>query len=231
MLAPTVEVTILRAGEVASRAQLAQGVFVIGRVDGCDIWLPDTGISRRHAILHIDTEGVWVEDCGSGNGTWYRGTRVQRQVIGDGDELLIEPFHLRFHLLAESTAEQTLFHGNSTTQQAVREIARLVGMGRLSGQEFQLSPERPIVLGRASSCDIVLPEPIASREHAELVWEGGAWWIRDNHSSNGTFVNGQRQREVALQSGDRIRIGALDFRFILDNPDGPDQLPTRHVPY
>lgn len=100
-----VEITVVRDGVALAHVTLGPGSYTIGRTEQNAIVLPDVGVSRRHATLHIDHESVWIEDGGSGNGTWYRGQRVDRQILGDGDELTIDRFHLRFNTGPEPTAE------------------------------------------------------------------------------------------------------------------------------
>jgi len=46
-------------------------------------------------------------------------------------------------------------------------------------------------LGRATSCDIVIPRPQISRHHARIEWACGRFMLRDLGSVNGTFLNGQ----------------------------------------
>ena len=55
-----------------------------------------------------------------------------------------------------------------------------------------------------------------SRVHARLDVKGGQCFITDMRSTNGTFVNGSRvspNQEVALKSGDVIRISDEEFEF------------------
>lgn len=66
-----------------------------------------------------------------------------------------------------------------------------------------------VLLGRAEESDVVLADRTASRRHARLIWDQGAWWIEDLDSRAGTRRNGKpvmlRERVAA---GDRITIGA-----------------------
>jgi|GEM_PF-1113865 len=97
----------------------------------------------------------------------------------------------------------------------------VVSGGSEQGQEAWLSSDR-MILGRSGASDIVLADDQVSRRHAELRNEAGAWYVRDLDSSNGTFVNGRRlaaDERVALQPGDRIRLGAhTEVRFDLATP-------------
>lgn len=60
---------------------------------------------------------------------------------------------------------------------------------------------------------IVLRDPNASRRHAELVYEGGVWKIRDLNSTNGTLVDDMDVHEAVLADGDVITIGLTNLEF------------------
>jgi pSer/pThr/pTyr-binding forkhead associated (FHA) protein len=77
----------------------------------------------------------------------------------------------------------------------------------------------PLVIGRSpvGPRTIILSEGLAgiSRRHCTLVREGGEMVLVD-HSSFGTYVNGERVAErVRLHSGDRVRIGDPGVEFSL----------------
>jgi pSer/pThr/pTyr-binding forkhead associated (FHA) protein len=63
--------------------------MVIGRLPDCDVVLPDTNVSRRHARIYRDGTDVVVEDLGSTNGTKVNGVRVARKVLSPGDRILL----------------------------------------------------------------------------------------------------------------------------------------------
>jgi len=70
-----------------------------------------------------------------------------------------------------------------------------------------------LVLGRDSSCQIVLGDPFASHRHARIEKHDDRFVLRDLRSRNGTYINGTRVMEAALQPDDRIRIGQTDLVF------------------
>jgi len=78
---------------------------------------------------------------------------------------------------------------------------------------FPILKERT-VLGRLPECDVVLADPGASRQHAEIRRVGAAYVVADLGSTNGTLVNESAVAEQALADGDRITIGSsvLEFR-------------------
>jgi hypothetical protein len=62
---------------------LGDGQFVVGRSAGCQLSLDDPLVSRRHAMLAVDDDGVTVEDLDSRNGVLVNGQRIAGKVPGD----------------------------------------------------------------------------------------------------------------------------------------------------
>ena len=85
--------------------------------------------------------------------------------------------------------------------------------GANAGARFELSPDEKNLLGRDWQCKIVLNDPQCSRVHAEIFRDQDGWFLRDNESSNGTYVNGQPVDQARLMEGTEVRIGASAFVF------------------
>jgi hypothetical protein len=68
-------------------------------------------------------------------------------------------------------------------------------------------------LGRSSRNHLVLSDHQASGLHARLRFAQGAWFIQDQDSSNGTFVNGKRITAQRLNDRDQIRVGEITYIF------------------
>lgn len=102
----------------------------------------------------------------------------------------------------------------ATSQTAAATGPRLVGVqGPYLGRAFNI-PGTGATIGRGADNTIPLVDDnTASRHHAVIAIEGGAYLIRDQGSSNGTFVNGARITEHALKAGDEVKIGSTRFRF------------------
>ena len=80
-----------------------------------------------------------------------------------------------------------------------------------AGHRFELKPGA-LLIGRASSCQIMLEDGLVSRRHAELSVTGAGVSIRDFGSVNGVYVNAQRvQGTQQLLAGDRIMIGKQEM--------------------
>ncbi|HEX7127395.1 MAG TPA: FHA domain-containing protein [Thermodesulfobacteriota bacterium] len=73
----------------------------------------------------------------------------------------------------------------------------------------------PFSLGRQGA-DLTLADPSVSRLHALLVLDGGRFVLRDQNSTNGTFVEGHRVEQAALSHGVRFRLGDTTLQFVLE---------------
>ncbi|WP_299755617.1 clostripain-related cysteine peptidase [uncultured Chloroflexus sp.] len=91
--------------------------------------------------------------------------------------------------------------------------ARVVAVsGPLAGRMFQLG-ETSLTFGRSPDNAVVIASQRASRRHAEIRREGGAYVLVDLGSSNGTLLNGQLVQRQLLRTGDTFAIGDEVFRF------------------
>jgi pSer/pThr/pTyr-binding forkhead associated (FHA) protein len=72
------------------------------------------------------------------------------------------------------------------------------------------------VVGRSKMCDICLDDMLISGRHFCIWFEEDEWRIKDLHSRNGTYLNGQIIDEpYLLDDGDKIRVGEMEFEFKL----------------
>jgi len=86
------------------------------------------------------------------------------------------------------------------------------GGGR-AGETFRPSGERTRI-GRSPDCEIFLDDVTVSRNHSVLVESDGAFWVEDQGSLNGTFVNRERIERARLENGDELQIGKYRLTFV-----------------
>ncbi|MBN1225306.1 MAG: FHA domain-containing protein [Candidatus Aminicenantes bacterium] len=77
--------------------------------------------------------------------------------------------------------------------------------------------ENDVIMGRSVDNDIVLPDPIVSRNHAKISKAGKDYVLVDLGSHNGTRVNGKLIQRVVLQHKDEIRLGKSKLIFECDD--------------
>ncbi len=104
-------VVIERGASVGTQFSLTSEETFIGRWDAdggvfpdidLDAHDPEAKVSRRHARILLKDNGYLIEDLGSTNGTYVnRGRRLlpgNRQILNDGDEIIVGKTFLRFHV-------------------------------------------------------------------------------------------------------------------------------------
>jgi predicted component of type VI protein secretion system len=94
---------------------------------------------------------------------------------------------------------------------------KVVG-GRHHGRIIPLATKK-FLIGREQDCHLRPNSELVSRHHCVFTVDDFSVHVRDLGSTNGTFVNDQRVRgEILLNSGDRIRVGKLDFELAIGEP-------------
>jgi predicted nucleic acid-binding Zn-ribbon protein len=75
----------------------------VGRSLAADVRFDDPTVSRRHALLVRQSDGVRVLDDRSLNGVFVNGERVEWRVLEDGDEIVVGRYRLRFLSVASES--------------------------------------------------------------------------------------------------------------------------------
>jgi len=84
-----------------------------------------------------------------------------------------------------------------------------VNSGTLASQSFELESGF-LTVGRGDTCSIrfdPLNERIASKQHAFIEAKPDGYYLTDNNSTNGTFLNGRQVQTAKINSGDTIQFG------------------------
>jgi pSer/pThr/pTyr-binding forkhead associated (FHA) protein len=89
-------VVVKRGPNAGSRFLLDQPVTSAGRGPGCDIFLDDVTVSRRHAEFQRDNGEFHIVDISSLNGTYVNRKPVASAILANGDEIQIGKFRLVF---------------------------------------------------------------------------------------------------------------------------------------
>jgi hypothetical protein len=85
--------------------------------------------------------------------------------------------------------------------------------GPHAGREVAL--RHGLMIGKAPTCDLVIDDGYTSGQHAQIGMDHfGNCRIYDHGSTNGTYINGVRITEYALEHGTSVRIGSTELRFL-----------------
>jgi DNA-binding winged helix-turn-helix (wHTH) protein len=78
---------------------LGEGSNVIGRAGDVEVWVDALGVSRHHARITIESGTAILDDLGSTNGTYLRGTRITAPCrLIDGDEIRLGAVTITFRI-------------------------------------------------------------------------------------------------------------------------------------
>lgn len=101
-----------------------------------------------------------------------------------------------------------------------RYVLKLSGIKGVA--DFTIKPvyslSKVTTIGRASENTITIEDDFLSSTHACIIKKRNNYYIKDNHSTNGTMLNGKRlgKRAARLKHGDQIHLGRCQFQFVMD---------------
>ncbi len=114
------------AGPDEGREAPIDGVVEIGADDACGLQLTDRAVSRRHASVAVEKDGIVVRDLGSKNGTLIGGVRITEARVPLGTVLVIGKSSIavqaRFHVRQVAPSEQDRFGDMLGKSVAMREL-------------------------------------------------------------------------------------------------------------
>lgn len=252
---------LVRSGDRSSSEDAPSLTFdgsqrvVIGRSSGCDLRLPDSSVSHRHASVQAKGAEYVLVDEDSTNGTFVGGVRLgprTPRVIRSGDILRVGRVWIeaRFeHVpvtrdLAAATRELALSLVSRAMAALGDDVTTRVRVveGPDAGATLPIDENgRTYVIGRGQECDLPLADADASREHLLVTRRAGAVLIRDLGAKNGVMLGDaplEHSRDTAWRPALMVRLGrtvlALDepvFAALLELEGSPDEkLPPEDAP-
>lgn len=188
---------------------VVEKLYSIGSASDNHLVLSDKDIAPLQARLITTADKVFLKDNNSDSGCFVNGRRITQKEILPGDQIRLGSVELE--VMAPSDATEPGYEQS-------QDPWRLVSDGSwLAGQSYTLPRDKPTILGRSSSCDIVIAGTHLSRQHLELKVQGGSLHIKDLDSANGTYLNDRPVTEALAHGGDQLRIDVYSFRVV--NPD------------
>lgn len=234
------KLTLLLGRRTMQVYDFKQPSIVIGRDDGADVLIDNPSVSRRHAEIRLGDNGWVVEDLGSSNGTFIRGTKIQgAQALGLGDEIGLGKFSIVFgkalgegehapggtaapttKQAAVAAATQGTMHINPhEVRELLKESDRkkrahlLWESGGEKGTHY-LSEAPAVLIGTDELCDVTVPK--GPKHHVLIVRSTAGTDVRYLATFGSMTVRGQKTEREKLRNGDVIEAGGLKITFVDD---------------
>jgi predicted component of type VI protein secretion system len=93
----------------------------------------------------------------------------------------------------------------------------------LKGEAIVVDADEALV-GREANCNVVVPHPSVSRRHALIKRKQDVFFVVDQGSANGTFVDSKRIVDSTLKDGCVLRFGSASFKV-----EVKDELPVESI--
>ena len=170
----------------------------IGKSSSCTVCIPNDYVSSYHAeILLLDNGDIYLTDCGSKNGTFLNGKRITPNVdvpVRRGDRIEFDTVLLNWGSIPHIPLPDP------------SKVKGIYGVGKNQRNRYTLSGDS------------------VSRYHATFKeMKNGKWFIQD-HSKNGTFINGNRipsNQDVPIKASDSIVCGTVPCPNPVPSPSVP----------
>ena len=202
------EIVLSKGATQLLRLPVEKDLVTIGRGEGNDLILPDVLLGERVNTLRFSELGrweVWAPIEGQGWRALAGGDRFELGGDWSASLLLGEPTSPGERRRAPTAGLTQHKQLSASAPQGLSLV--LLGGGSWSLDQDELS------LGSDPANLLCLDDPYVSSFHARLRRRGGAWWIVDQGSTNGSFVDGVRVSEAEVSAGSLLQLGDSQLRL------------------
>ena len=172
------KIYIYISGKLYRKALIKEGQsLVIGSGSTSTIRIKNNRISSNHIQFIFDSNGLYVQDLNSLNGTFINGVKIKNGEINSVREK--DKIHLASSDDVTITFDEVINNDNLLSHTDIID---------------KLKVNNKIYIGRSSECDIILDAGTISRKHAliEKDQNNDIYYVKDLDSVNGTYVNGKK---------------------------------------
>jgi ABC-type multidrug transport system ATPase subunit len=172
-------------------------IATLGRAPESTVVIPSAGVSRHHATIVLTPNQPKIFDTNSRFGIMVDGKPTLEAPLQQGTEITLGVMRYRVELDTAILTLLPIFEPLSTNPLHPQ------GQG-----------ETIIRFGRDPRNDIPCSHPLVSRFHATFERRAnGSCMMMDNHSANGTYVNGRKINAAQLLDHDIVQIGPYRFYY------------------
>ncbi len=171
-------------------------VYKIGRDSQNDIVITNLMASRFHAVIEYTGNNPVITDKESTYGTFVNGSRVEKQILKNGDLLQIGIQNFKLEKL-EDDFKLAIDNTYSNSSPVVPN----------KNGEF--------IIGRDKSCSVRVEQPTLFLEHAKISKKNNEeFYIEPLHGNSSVVVNGIKEKSVSIKEGDVLNVGSNRLTII-----------------
>jgi pSer/pThr/pTyr-binding forkhead associated (FHA) protein len=225
------EIIVRYEDKVVERVITEKQRISVGRTSDNDIILDNRGISRKHAIIEVNSKNTVIIDNESLNGTFVNDRRVEEEILQEEDVITIGKYTLSVFPQAAQDTKQSDLDGTmilNTKKQRARLsddqrdrdiVARAGGSAVLVGEsgtdieDIRLGGAT-LTFGKANFVNVRVTGWFVPDIQARLTIQDGQYILTNVGHHGKTKVNGQPIDEVTLRNADLVQIGRSVFRFV-----------------
>ena len=208
----------------------SQTDFQIGRHPECGIYVNDSSVSSRHGHIFLQDGQLFYADLNSTNGSFIDDGQIKgATALRDGSVVKIAGVNSDIKLTVKSTVLAVSLPEENALPAKMKEMAEMTSadgggkqeppissaLNNLNGvnNKNEKSDDGIVLIGRDPSCGIFLPNLNVSRFHAKFIKRDGRFYVEDNNSTNGTFINGVRINRVCeISANDEVYVASVRLR-------------------
>lgn len=222
--------------------------LTIGRDPTCGLWLDGSTVSRQHARVLLDGDGLRVELLSSANPLWVNGSRVERSALRLWDLVVIGPHVLRVERMGGGPVSTTAkrLDGDASLLACLLEVQRLLATDEERVVERALAvllmalPATRLALFELGADGVLSQgptavqqggDPLMSATFAKRVLDLGGEVMLDQATGDAPdWTVTMREQSVRSILGVPVRGGGTVRGVLLcDNSEQPGQLDATHL--
>lgn len=172
--------------------------ILIGRDPVCDIVLSDNRVSRKHAVVHLDSDGAKLVDLMSSNGTTRNGMKVEGTIIlNNGDKLVV----------GGAVEIDVKIRENKDTETPISLLLKV------ENTEYLLTQTEVLIGRNPEAVDIVVNDLLVSTLHAQLefIYKDAVLTCLDPEKK--MLVNNSPMNGAQLKDTDSIQLGSTKMMW------------------
>lgn len=209
--------SIVRKDSTTIVVKIENGDIKIGSSLLCDISIPESGLDEFHFEVSSRNGRFLLKRNGGSELVVNKRSVTSERFLSDGDRIYAGSLVFLFNQRSMSRTGSTAVLAEDSPPQKIKNASLIIKEN--DGERiYHLYGERQTIIGSSERSDLRIQDRFVSEQHCTIFFEQGRYFIRDNISRNGTFVNGVKTREAEIRSGSVIRVGRTEIIFRIEHP-------------